>query len=441
MKPRFLFLLALPFINSGVYAQSYFQQEVNFTISVTLNDVSNSLTGIESIVYINNSPDRLKYLYFHLWPNAYKDNNTAFAKQLIENGNTDFYFASDAERGFIDSLDFKADNRKVSFVSNPVYRDICRIDLNEPLLPGDTVIISTPFYVKIPGSFSRFGHVGQSYQISQWYPKPAVYDRKGWNPMPYLDQGEFYSEFGSFDVTITLPENYVVGATGDLQTQSEMEWLNKKVVRTASLEDIPGSSHKLKSIRYIASNIHDFAWFADKTYRVLKGEIALSGNRKVTTWAMFPEQKAPLWNNAIEYINDALRYYSSWYGNYPYNNCTAVYGSLQAGGAMEYPTITVVGEAKTPVMLEEFVMHEVGHNWFYGMLGFNERAYPYLDEGINTFSEFRYMRIKNPDLKLYQWFMNNGRMARFLNIDDLPFSSFYEIAYLLAARMQPGSTG
>ena len=87
--------------------------------------------------------------------------------------------------------------------------------LNEPLTPGDTIIITTPFHVKIPkGVTSRLGHIGESYQISQWYPKPAVYDRSGWHQMSYLDQGEFYSEFGSFDVSITLPANYTVGATG-----------------------------------------------------------------------------------------------------------------------------------------------------------------------------------------------------------------------------------
>ena len=89
-------------------------------------------------------------------------------------------------------------------------------------------MITTPFHVKLPYNFSRGGHDGQSYQVTQWYPKPAVYDRKGWHPMPYLDQGEFYSEFGSFDVSITVPENYVVAATGELQNAEEKEWLKTR---------------------------------------------------------------------------------------------------------------------------------------------------------------------------------------------------------------------
>jgi hypothetical protein len=100
--------------------------------------------------------------------------------------------------------------------------------LPAPLLPGEKTIITTPFHVKLPYNYSRGGHDGQSYQITQWYPKPAVYDSKGWHAMPYLDQGEFYSEFGSFDVSITVPKNYVVAATGELQNGDEKEWLKTR---------------------------------------------------------------------------------------------------------------------------------------------------------------------------------------------------------------------
>jgi hypothetical protein len=104
--------------------------------------------------------------------------------------------------------------------------------LNKAIKSGDTIKIATPFHVKIPkGVTSRLGHIGESYQISQWYPKPAVYDNTGWHQMSYQDQGEFYSEFGSFDVSITLPANYIVGATGNLQNEQETEMLTKLACR------------------------------------------------------------------------------------------------------------------------------------------------------------------------------------------------------------------
>jgi hypothetical protein len=376
----------------------------------------------------------LNFLYFHLWPNAYKDNTSAFAHQLIENGNTDFYFAKREERGFIDSIDFRVDGKPIKWNMDWFASDICKLILNNPLYSGDTITVTTPFHVKIPGSFSRFGHEGQSYQITQWYPKPAVYDRNGWNQMSYLDQGEFFSEFGNYDVSITLPANYVVGATGDLVTQSEIQWLEKKCSDTLLVENIPASDAELKTIRYTQNNVHDFAWFADKRYHVVKGEVELNGGKKVTTWVMYTKKEGSLWNHAIEYINDAVRQYSSWYGDYPYSNCSAVNGALKSGGAMEYPTITVIGEAPTRKVLENWIVHEVGHNWFYGILGFNERKFPYLDEGINTFSEFRFMRWKYHRLMLSDIVPVPQSVSRLLNIKNIPAGAYYQSIYLTAAR-------
>ena len=137
-------------------------------------------------------------------------------------------------KGYIDSLDFKVGSKTVQWNLLPGQPDICKLILNEPLCPGDTIIITTPFHVKIPkGVTSRLGHIGESYQISQWYPKPAVYDKTGWHQMSYLDQGEFYSEFGSFDVSITLPDNYTVGATGTSRMKTEMERLDKLAADTS----------------------------------------------------------------------------------------------------------------------------------------------------------------------------------------------------------------
>ena len=141
----------------------------------------------------------------------------ALAKQKIEDGNTTFHYADEKERGYIDSLNFTVNGKKANWSYHPEHIDICKLILNKPLKAGQNIRISTPFFVKIPDAkFSRLGHVEQSYMITQWYPKPAVYDKKGWHPMPYLDQGEFYSEFGTFDVKITLPKDYKIMATGDL---------------------------------------------------------------------------------------------------------------------------------------------------------------------------------------------------------------------------------
>src|SRR5687768_1586913 len=202
-------------------AQSYWQQEVHYTIDVSLNDREHSLDGFLKLKYVNHSPDSLSFIWFHLWPNAFKNDQTAFTQQALENDRIDFYFSSREERGYINRLDFRVENSTLKTEDHPQHIDIVKVYLPAALAPGASTIITTPFHVQLPKNFSRGGHVGKSYQVTQWYPKPAVYDRFGWHPMPYLDQGEFYSEFGSFDVRITVPEAYKVAATGVLKSQSE----------------------------------------------------------------------------------------------------------------------------------------------------------------------------------------------------------------------------
>jgi len=421
----------------------YFQQEVNYKITVTLNDIEHSLSAFETFEYINHSPDTLFEIYIHLWANAYKNKNTALSRQWYENGNTESWFAADKDRGYIDGLHFKVDNSDVKFLYDSAQIDIGRIILNEPLYPGRHITVSTPFYVKLPSArLSRMGHLGQFYAITQWYPKPAVYDEHGWHPMPYLDMGEFYSEFGTYDVSITLPKNYIVGATGELQDEEEVRFLNERVSQTESIVDFgksmefPTSDPEDKTIRYVQSNVHDFAWFADKRFHVLKGSVEMPvSKRKVITWAFFTNDEAGLWKNSISYINKALLNYSTWIGEYEYNNCSAVDGTISAGVGMEYPCITVIGESRFDFVLEEVIVHEVGHNWFYGMLASNERDYAWLDEGINTFYEMRHMseaavnkgRVKSA-IGETGW---AGRLTGLADIDsrDLSF-----LAYLYVAR-------
>jgi len=438
-----LFLL-LPF---SLSAQDYFQQEVNYEIHVSLDDEAHQLHASETIDYVNNSSSTLTFIWFHIWPNAYKDGKSALAKQMRQDDDLTLFFSNHRDRGWIDSLDFQVNGQKVRMEIDDRNPDICRVFLNEPLESGERITITTPFRVQIPkGIFSRLGHLDQAYQITQWYPKPAVYDKDGWHQMPYLGQGEFYSEFGTFDVHITLPENYVVGSTGDLVNgEKELAWLNDKVKATETIEEFdyynlsfPQSSPTTKTLHYHQEKVHDFGWFADKRYHVLKGEVALpKSGRKVTTWAMFTNNEADLWKNSIEYLNDATYYYSKWVGDYPYNHVTAVDGVLSEGGGMEYPNVTIIGESGDAISLEEVIMHEVGHNWFYGMLASNERDHPWMDEGLNSFIESRYMNRKFPKLMLRDVY--GGRKLidfgmKWAGIYNMPHRSLAQQVYSVAAR-------
>jgi hypothetical protein len=431
----------LPFLK--VSSQDYFQQQVNYEIHVTLNDVKHELSGFEAVKYINNSTDTLGFLYFHLWPNAYSDNKTELAKQIMQRDGKAKLFNDPELKGYIDSLNFEVGGQNIKWNLLPGFTDICKLILNNPLKPGDTIYITTPFHLKIPkGVTSRLGHIGESYQISQWYPKPAVYDKSGWHQMPYLDQGEFYSEYGSFDVSITLPANYVVGATGNLQNEEEKKWLDMLSADTSWMrtpdyleEDFPPSLKQMKTLRYRENNIHDFAWFADKRFHVLKGTVKLpDSGREVTTWAMFANQEAQLWRNAVSYINNAIWYFSKWNGDYPYNNFTAVQSALNAGAGMEYPELTVVGLANDPYLLDDVISHEVCHNWFYSAVGSDERRFPFMDESIATANESRYVHERYPSKKLWEVSLKNRKLAAFFHLDKMPVERVQELEWLIPAR-------
>ena len=355
----------------GAWCQPfYWQQKVDVSIEVVLNDIAHSLSGDIKMDYQNNSPDTLKYIWIHLWPNAYKNDKTSFSDQLLENGRTDFYFSSDEQRGYINRLHFTVDDIMAATEDHLQHQDIIKLKLPVPLPPGKKIKIETPFHVKLPQNFSRGGHTGQSYQLTQWYPKPAVYDSKGWHPMPYLDQGEFYSEFGDYTVQITLPDKYVVASTGLLTNSTK--------------------SDTLKTLFYQQNNIHDFAWFADKDFEVLHDTLQLA-TKIIDVYAYYNPANKKYWTKSIQYIKAAIETKSKWLGEYPYPVVSVVEKAGKPdGGGMEYPTITLISKTTNEKMLDYLINHEVGHNWFYGILASNERKYPWMDEGMNSYYDQRY---------------------------------------------------
>jgi len=425
---------------------SYWQQQVNYEIEVTLNDKTHELDGFITITYTNNSPNSINKIPFLLYPNAYASDNTAFAKQQLENNDVDFYFSNEAMRGGINNFSFTVNGKAATFALDDEHIDIGYLTLNNSLNNGETIKIQTPFKVKIPNNFSRLGRDRESYQITQWFPKPAVYDNDGWHAYPYLTQGEFYYEYGNFDVKITLPKNYVVAATGDLQTASEIDFLNQKVKETQKITNFderaigfnsnlfPASSNEMKTVHFIQNDVHDFAWFADKRFHVLNGEVHLNDGRTVNTYAYFLDKEINLWKDAVKYINQSVEFYSEKVGNYPYNVCSAVQGALIAGGGMEYPTITIIGGIGSAQTLDRIIAHEVGHNWFQGIIGSNERVHPWMDEGINSYYETRYMNFHWPDLGLLESRTTVDR-AKLLGLDGFKSSYQNELGYLVKCRM------
>jgi hypothetical protein len=227
------------------------RQQVNYKIQVRLNDSSNTLDGYEQIAYYNNSPDTLHSIWILLWANAFKNDRTAYSDALLDNNRTDFYFSDDDKKGYINRLNFTVDGTIAETQYHPLHQDIIKLILPKSLAPGTSINIATPFHVRLPYNFSGDGHIGRSYQITQWYPKPAVYDKEGWHDMPYLLQDSPYNERGNYEVSITVPKKYFVEAKGRSEGNN-----------------ITDTSLPFKTLLFKQDSSTDFIWLAAKHFPI-----------------------------------------------------------------------------------------------------------------------------------------------------------------------------
>jgi hypothetical protein len=449
--PFCLFIISLLF-TWNVKASEPFQQRANITIHAELIDSLRTLIASQTIEYHNNSADTLTEIYIHLWANAWKNNRSALAKHFISNNNYDFHFAAENERGGYSSIAFSSNGKKLNWGDYSGHQDIVVVYLDKPLLPKSLIVININYILIFPDArFSRMGHHEDAFYATQWYPKPAVYDKNGWNPMPYLHRGEFYSEFGNYEVFITLPQNYVVASSGLLQTAEEKKYLDNLAIKTSSriqnqsdteIHHHPPSSFAKKTLHFKQSNIHDFAWFADKRFQLFRDSVKLTNGQWVQLDAFFTHD-GHLWQKANKYTGETIKYMSGLLGTYPWQQMTAVQAINSGGANMEYPAITLIDQKNTDIDLEKVLVHETIHNWFYGILASNERKEPWIDEGFTTYYEMRYFREKYPDRKLLGPF-SNTLPANFFQLSQIPGTRAPYYYYLMKAALEldqpPGSS-
>ena len=398
--------LLLVLFSTLLFSNDNWQQRVDYVIDVTLSPATKHLEGEIQITYQNNSPDKLDTIWMHLWVNGYSKYNTALATQLLQHNDLSMDLLDKDQLGAIGKFDWKIEGNNVTLQTLPYDPDIGFIVLAEPLLTGKSIVIETPFKVKVPASVSRMATDGRYFAITQWYPKPAVYDENGWHPMPYLDQGEFYAEFGKYTVTINVPEEYIVAATGINQTESTV--------------------NAIKQYTFEQDNVHDFAWFASPDFKIISDEVTLDNGHKVDVHSYYITEE-DRWNECHLFTKNALKFYSEKVGPYPYDVCTVVEGPLEAGGGMEYPMITIIKDVSDKSYFESTVAHEVGHNYWQGILASNERRFPWIDEGINTYYERRYNREVAINPFMPEEIVTKRKVANFLGVKHITLNYAEEL--------------
>lgn len=353
----------------------------NYRITCELDPKEKTVTGQEVLTWHNTSSEPIRELQFHLYMNAFKNTETTFMRE--SGGQLRGQRMKPGEWGYIDVQSMTtADGVDLmpsfGYIApdddNEHDQTVARVRLPRALRPGQTIELHIDFLTKLPKVFARTGYSGNFFLVAQWFPKIAVYQQgRGWNAHQFHASSEFFADFGVYDVSITLPKEYVVGATGLLQSATETD--------------------TTKTLVYRAEDVHDFAWTADPRFGMAEDQY----KHVKITFLYQPDHKGQA-ARFLAAAKNGLKYFDEWYGEYPYPNLTVVDPPMrgQGAGGMEYPTFITAGATfygmPEGIRGPELVtIHEFGHQYWYGMLASNEFEEPWLDEGINTYTEMRIM--------------------------------------------------
>lgn len=409
------------------YSQSatYWQQHVDYKMEVSMDVKTYQYKGKQELIYTNNSQDTLRRVFYHLYNNAFqpgsemdmrlqtiKDPDGRMVNKVKVDGKeikeSRISKLQPNEMGYLHVSNFKQDG--VSAVAKEV-ETILEVTLAKPLLPGKSTTFTLDFDGQVPIQIRRSGRnnkEGVELSMCQWYPKMAEFDFEGWHADPYIAR-EFHGVWGNFDVKLTIDKNYILGGTGYLQNGNE---IGHNYQDAGVKVSIP-KKQKTLTWHFVAPNVHDFTWAADKNY------IHDVVNTDFGTTLHFLYKNNPKiienWKTAQPKTVEIMRYFNSFVGKYPYKQ----YSVIQGGdGGMEYAMCTLIlGEGKLDGLIG-VIAHEMGHSWFQHVLATNESKHSWMDEGFTSYieemalNELSDKKVENPfegSYKAYVSLANSGK--------------------------------
>ena len=364
-------------------------RNANYSIDVRLDTERRTLTGHEVLTWRNISTITTPELQFHLYYNAWKNTNSTWMRERLHGRGTGLHDRPEADWAWIDITAVRLLNAgdalpidlmtKTRYIApdddNPDDQTVMAVTLPESVQPGETVNVEIEWISHVPRTFSRTGTVGDYFFIAQWFPKIGVLNEDGWNCHQFHTATEFFADYGNYDVRLTIPTGWILGATGV-----------ERYVR----ENTDGTT----THHYYQEDVHDFAWTTSLDFLELRSRFEHPRLPAVDIRLLVQPEHVSQASRYFEATRVTLQFYGEWFGAYPYDHITIVDPAFQSGsGGMEYPTFFTGGtnwlappDVSSP---EEVTIHEAGHQFWYGAVGTNEFEHAWMDEGLNTFAAAR----------------------------------------------------
>ncbi len=389
---------------TGAPGALYWQNVANYNINVRLDELTHVIGGDVQIEYINNSPDQLTFLWLQLDQNLFSKESRG---ALIAGDASAVGRPMGFDGGYkIQSVMVEQGGKKVA-AKFEISDTRLQVRLNQPIAPkGGKLKIFITYQFKIPnGSSLRMGMMdtpnGRIYEVAQWYPRMCVYDDlEGWNVLPYLGSGEFYLEYGDLEYAVDVPASFIVVGSGEVLNPNEVYTAEQnrrlkvaagsdKTVLIRGKDEVTRPDSRPKKDgrmiwRFRCKNARDVAWGASKAFMLDAARINLPSGKKALAMSAYPVESAQdsMWNRSTEYTKAAVEFYSNYLYEYSYPVAVNVAGPEYG---MEYPGLVFCFHAAKKGGLWGVTSHEFGHNWFPMIVGSDERKFPWMDEGFNTF--------------------------------------------------------
>ena len=409
---------------SGAPGHEYYQQQADYIIEVELDEENNTISGYEVITYTNNSPDILKYLWVQLDQNVRAKNSHS---QLTSTNSMNNKMEFSTLKKMHDKMNFDG-GFKIEYVKDQANKELIhiinetmmRIDLPKPLKKGQSFSFQIKYSYNINDRMKIGGRSGYEYfekdknsiyTIAQFFPRMAVYNEvEGWQNKQFLGRGEFALPFGNYKVSITVPADHIVAATGELKNPTSVlnktqikRWEKAKknytepviiVTENEALENEKIKSTDKKTWIFEAKNVRDFGWASSRKFIWDAMAVDISG-KKVMAYSYYPKEGNPLWEQySTRVVAHSLKVYSKYTIDYIYPQATSVHAKRIG---MEYPMICFnfgrpesdgTYSKRTKYRMIGVIIHEIGHNFFPMIINSDERQWTWMDEGLNTFVQY-----------------------------------------------------